>query len=383
MEANSSFKELIYSLSEMLGESRVALTSKFGKSPDISEDKHRAFICYPNIYTVFKVVDNQVNGIDIPTQDAYGNHYFGPKGFFELDGVKLGMSRADVLSKWGEPDDIKNMNYENRIPNSGKKFTIGLEFEGNEDTLLSFSLKPYTHVSFEKRFIELCELLGCNEQTITDEIGKPDSTMTNVFGTKFLFYQRFKALFTISSDLQSASYVSSPISNIDGSSLNTKDVFYCLKGIKSGDNKSTIIDKWGKPSGRAVYVWSYNKFHGYTKTKNQYIIRISFDVENPEILDGFQGSLKEDDHSESVSGKPKSGCFIATACYGDYNSTEVLILRNYRDKVLLKSKLGSYVVSVYYLASPTIARFLNKSERMKTFVRKNILAPIIFKIKSK
>ena len=34
---------------------------------------------------------------------------------------------------------------------------------------------------------------------------------------------------------------------------------------------------------------------------------------------------------------PKSGCFIATACYG-IDSEEVKILKNWRDKKLKKSK---------------------------------------------
>jgi len=76
----------------------------------------------------------------------------------------------------------------------------------------------------------------------------------------------------------------------------------------------------------------------------------------------------------------ESGCFIATACYGNYDAPEVLILRNFRDKVLLNSKVGRIAVRFYYFTSPPIAKLLDKSERMKIFVRKNILAPIICKI---
>jgi len=76
-----------------------------------------------------------------------------------------------------------------------------------------------------------------------------------------------------------------------------------------------------------------------------------------------------------------TSCFIATACYGDYNATEVLELRYYRDSVLLKTNLGRILVDIYYFISPPIAKFLEKSESLKAFVRKNILAPIIKKIK--
>jgi len=64
------------------------------------------------------------------------------------------------------------------------------------------------------------------------------------------------------------------------------------------------------------------------------------------------------------------GCFIATACYGDYDAPEVLLLRSYRDNVLLKSVSGRFFVSFYYLLSPHIAILLDKSQLTKRFIRK-------------
>jgi RNA polymerase subunit RPABC4/transcription elongation factor Spt4 len=80
---------------------------------------------------------------------------------------------------------------------------------------------------------------------------------------------------------------------------------------------------------------------------------------------------------------PKSGCFIATACYGDYNAPEVLILRQYRDDKLLKSFFGKYFVKLYYLISPYIASLIAKSERLKKSVRHYFLAPIVSKLMQK
>ena len=73
----------------------------------------------------------------------------------------------------------------------------------------------------------------------------------------------------------------------------------------------------------------------------------------------------------------RSGCFIATACYGDYNSMEVRAFRRFRDDVLLKSYLGRLFVSLYYLLSPPIADLISKSDKSKRIIRKVFLAPIL------
>jgi hypothetical protein len=87
------------------------------------------------------------------------------------------------------------------------------------------------------------------------------------------------------------------------------------------------------------------------------------------------------DSPQIKSSTSNSSCFIATACYGDYDAPEVLVLRDYRDNVLLKTFFGRIAVDAYYLISPPIAKALYKSESIKDFVRKNILAPIVSKIK--
>jgi hypothetical protein len=81
--------------------------------------------------------------------------------------------------------------------------------------------------------------------------------------------------------------------------------------------------------------------------------------------------------SESISGelerirnihKPSKGCFIATACYG-YDSWEVALLRQFRDKMLLKNYLGVLFVNIYYMISPPIANFIGNRVFMKTIFR--------------
>jgi biotin carboxyl carrier protein len=81
------------------------------------------------------------------------------------------------------------------------------------------------------------------------------------------------------------------------------------------------------------------------------------------------------------NGLKKSGCFIATACYGDYECAEVKEFRIYRDNVLLKHKIGLLFVEFYYYFSPPIAALISKSEFSKRIIRTLFLRPILNLIK--
>jgi cold shock CspA family protein len=63
-----------------------------------------------------------------------------------------------------------------------------------------------------------------------------------------------------------------------------------------------------------------------------------------------------------------TGCFIATAVYGDHETAEVLALRRFRDRVLMRSALGRTFVALYYRASPALAIWLEK----KTFAKRPV-----------
>jgi hypothetical protein len=81
--------------------------------------------------------------------------------------------------------------------------------------------------------------------------------------------------------------------------------------------------------------------------------------------------------------KPKTGgCFIATATYGSPLAPEVIIFRQFRDEVLLPSKLGAAFVRVYYFISPAIATFISKHKLLQTITRQVFLEPILRLIKN-
>jgi DNA-directed RNA polymerase subunit RPC12/RpoP len=78
----------------------------------------------------------------------------------------------------------------------------------------------------------------------------------------------------------------------------------------------------------------------------------------------------------------RKGCFIATACYGDYDAPEVLILRKYRDEKLAVTSFGRLFIETYYLVSPFFARTIEKSEFLKRVVRNYFLQKLIKSISS-
>ena len=103
-------------------------------------------------------------------------------------------------------------------------------------------------------------------------------------------------------------------------------------------------------------------------------IYVSYDVR--QLLNKVNVAITDAEKKVSAN----SGCFIATFAFDDYNSTEVLFLRNYRDVVLSKSSLGRTFISTYYLISPTIVQILRKIPKSKQTTQQ-LLNLIIKKLK--
>lgn len=99
------------------------------------------------------------------------------------------------------------------------------------------------------------------------------------------------------------------------------------------------------------------------------------DHEFKEIVNSLRGNDTKKQVYQSSSRDNQEGCFIATAAYGDYDNSYVLIFRNYRDNVLKKRYLGRLFIVIYYKISPSIAMLIKKSEIMKNITRK-ILLPL-------
>lgn len=79
------------------------------------------------------------------------------------------------------------------------------------------------------------------------------------------------------------------------------------------------------------------------------------------------------------TGNSNKGCYIATACYGDYNAPQVITFRNFRDTYLLKSRIGNRFVKFYYKYSPFIAEKLKNHVLINKIVRK-VFLDIIYEL---
>ncbi|KKK63602.1 hypothetical protein LCGC14_2992620, partial [marine sediment metagenome] len=74
------------------------------------------------------------------------------------------------------------------------------------------------------------------------------------------------------------------------------------------------------------------------------------------------------------------GCFIATAAYGSYSESHVMVLRNFRDEVLFKSAAGTALVNMYYAYSPPVADYIASHGALRAATR-IALAPVVGAVK--
>ena len=63
------------------------------------------------------------------------------------------------------------------------------------------------------------------------------------------------------------------------------------------------------------------------------------------------------------------GCFIATAAFGSPIEKHVMLLKEFRDTLLLSNSLGRQFVETYYHYSPPAADFISRHENLKLLVR--------------
>jgi len=99
---------------------------------------------------------------------------------------------------------------------------------------------------------------------------------------------------------------------------------------------------------------------------------------NPEAYDQVITVLEDD----AVAGDGCRGlcdCFVATAAYGSYLAPQVASLRQFRDQVLMKYRLGRRFVAWYYRVSPKLAATISGSTTLRWATRL-ALTPLVYSI---
>ncbi len=118
----------------------------------------------------------------------------------------------------------------------------------------------------------------------------------------------------------------------------------------------------------SVKIISLEEYLHYSENKTKELIEKNkkCEIEEKEIQKENRKAYNENLKKENSQ---KEGCYIATAVYGSYEAPEVLILRRFRDNVLMKYKVGRIFIEVYYTYSPKAARRLKESIRINHFVK--------------
>ena len=80
----------------------------------------------------------------------------------------------------------------------------------------------------------------------------------------------------------------------------------------------------------------------------------------------FMKNKLQPSNNKSESG----GCYVATVVYGSYDSSQVIILRKFRDLYLQKRNWGRKFISLYYKYSPKYANKLKYKKVLSKLIRK-------------
>lgn len=126
-------------------------------------------------------------------------------------------------------------------------------------------------------------------------------------------------------------------------------------GIKLADNYAATAANWGNLNSDGIHP----NDSGHQIIANTWYATIASMISSTGAVDGGGGG----------GGGSDSPCFIATAAFGSPVERHVMLLKEFRDAVLLKSQLGRQFVSTYYQLSPPIAQFIAGHDSLRSAVR--------------
>jgi hypothetical protein len=141
---------------------------------------------------------------------------------------------------------------------------------------------------------------------------------------------------------------------------------------------------WGTSSGNYTYLTDVgnNTIHtiqGLEENRVYYFSITAYDSEYNES--DYSEELAYNISSNGTDGSENDdgvggGCFIATAAFDSPMASQVMILRQFRDKILLPNKIGRAAVVFYYKHSPPLADYIVAHDNLRKLVRWSLL-PIV------
>ena len=152
-----------------------------------------------------------------------------------------------------------------------------------------------------------------------------------------------------------------------------------LKGVKMDSRKKKWASKgiqWLQESIRLVPAPEayYNLGLLFTALKRK-----------DQAISAFRYAEQGDDPQVSIDAskeiarleQKKGFCFVATACYGDYDHPDVIAFRRFRDERLLATRAGTRFVRIYYAVSPRLAQRIGNCDWLSRAIRRGLLEPLV------
>lgn len=120
---------------------------------------------------------------------------------------------------------------------------------------------------------------------------------------------------------------------------------------------------------------------GNDELKTYYYRAISFSQRNVKVFicdecffKATGGIVPEHKREQNFS---QSDCFIATSIYGSHTHPSVIILKKYRDDILIRNYIGKLIIKIYYFFGPILAKKISANIQTSNILKKYLLDPLV------